>query len=108
MSKPSSWVPGGCTGEPGECDMGEGQCVWGIADDGLPADRRKYADFMWQRSPFELVDRHGDDGAKQSPGRDLSEPYWLARHYNFIQEGRGQVTAWRDTGAAGGPHRCTQ
>jgi hypothetical protein len=34
----------------------------------------------------------------QSPGRDLSEPYWLARYYGFITEGQGQVLAWREVG----------
>jgi hypothetical protein len=33
------------------------------------------------------------------PGADLSEPYWNARRYGFIEEGAGQVLAWEETGS---------
>ncbi len=86
-----------CDGRVGECVMADGKCTNGLADDGLPPRLRGYADFMWQRSPF-TVGASGDGGRKQSPGRDLSEPYWMARYYGYITEGAGQVLAWRDAG----------
>ena len=88
-----------CDGRPGECTLSEGVCAEGLASEGLPASLRIYADFMWQRSPFDIGNPHAVDGQVQSPGRDLSEPYWMARHYGFITAGAGQVLAWRDTGA---------
>ena len=53
---------------------------------------------MWQRGPFDLGERVGVEGQLQSPGRDLSEPYWMARYYGYIKEGQGQVLAWQDAG----------
>ncbi|MCC7382189.1 MAG: hypothetical protein IT384_10180 [Deltaproteobacteria bacterium] len=88
-----------CDGRPGECRMADGKCADGLASKGLSADRRRYADFMWQRSPFDIGEAHGADGQVQSPGRDLSEPYWMARHYGYVTEGAGQVLAWRDAGS---------
>jgi hypothetical protein len=95
----SATITRDCDGRPGECVMADGRCVDGIASSGLSADQRRYADFMWQRSPFDLGESPAVDGMKQSPGRDLSEPYWMARHDGLIEEGRGQVLAWRDDGA---------
>lgn len=88
-----------CDGRPGECTFDDGQCAEGLASEGLPSSLRTYADFMWQRSPFEIGDPHQVDGQKQSPGLDLSEPYWLARFYGFITEGQGQVLAWQNVGS---------
>jgi hypothetical protein len=88
-----------CDGSPGECVMGDGLCADPLASEGLPVSLRAYADFAWQRNPFRLGDNHAQDGVVQSPGRDLTEAYWLARYYGFINEGRGQVLAWRDVGA---------
>ena len=88
-----------CDGRPGECVMEDGRCTEALADDGLPPRLRKYADFMWQRSPFQVGEGRGDHGRKQSPGRDLAEPYWMARYYGFIEQGVGQVLAWQDGGA---------
>jgi hypothetical protein len=85
-----------CDGRGGECRMSDGLCTDGLASEGLPSSLRSYADFMWQRSPFSLGDRHSVDGQVQSPGRDLTEPYWLMRHYGFLDQGAGQVLAWRD------------
>jgi hypothetical protein len=73
-------------------------CTQAIASQGLPPDLRRYGDFMWQRSPFDIGAAYGVEGHRQSPGRDLSEPYWMARHYGYITEGRGQVLAWREVG----------
>lgn len=88
-----------CDGRPGECTMADGMCVEGIASDGLPSSLRIYADFMWQRSPFTLGGNYGADGQKQSPGRDLTEPYWTARYYGMINEGTDHVLAWEDAGS---------
>ena len=87
-----------CDGRAGECVMADGKCVEGLASEGLPPNLRHYGDFMWQRSPFQIGDDRDTEGRLQSPGRDLSEPYWMARHYGFITEGAGQVLAWRETG----------
>ena len=89
-----------CEGRANECPMADGTCAEGLASTGLPADLRAYADFMWQRSPYTIGQRHTGDGRHQSPGRDLSEPYWMARYYGYITEGAGQVLAWRDSGVA--------
>jgi len=78
--------------------MDDGMCTRGLASRGLPSSLRAYGDFIWQRSPFEIGDPRGVDGQKQSPGRDLTEPYWIARHYGYITEGAGQVLAWKDAG----------
>ncbi|MGM0578898.1 MAG: hypothetical protein ACQEXJ_24460, partial [Myxococcota bacterium] len=89
-----------CDGRPGECTFeSDDTCADGIASDGLPPSLRIYADFMWQRSPFEIGYSTGLEGGKQSPGRDLSEPYWMARFYDYITAGDGQVLAWEDVGA---------
>jgi hypothetical protein len=95
----SSHITHDCDGRPGECVMNDGQCVDGIASAGLPVGLRRYADFLWQRGPYDLGESVAVEGAKQSPGRDLSEEYWMARYYGFLPEGRGQVLAWRDEGA---------
>lgn len=88
-----------CDGRAGECVMADGQCTDGIASDGLPPSLRTYGDFMWQRSPFTLGEQYAIDGQKQSPGRDLTEPYWMARYYGMIAEGDRQVLAWEDIGS---------
>jgi hypothetical protein len=88
-----------CDGRPGECTFADGKCADGLASRGLPAPLRAYADFMWQRSPFQIGDNHAVDGQLQSPGRDLAEPYWMARYYGLIEAGAGQVLAWREAGS---------
>lgn len=89
-----------CDGRPGECTMEDGRCANGLASEGLPSSLRAYGDFIWQRSPFKIGDPRGIDGQKQSPGRDLAEPYWIARYYGLLDDGAGQVLAWRDDGAS--------
>jgi hypothetical protein len=88
-----------CDGRPGECKMADGKCVRGLASEGLPVSLRQYSQFIWQRSPFELGVDFGEHGQKQGPSRDFTESYWLARHFGFIEEGSGQVLAWRDVGS---------
>ncbi|MCA9549850.1 MAG: hypothetical protein KC933_07435 [Myxococcales bacterium] len=87
-----------CDGRPRECALDDGRCAQGLASEGLPSSLRAYGDFIWQRSPFTIGDPRAVDGDKQSPGRDLTEPYWIARHYGYITEGKGQVLAWRPSG----------
>ncbi len=88
-----------CDGRPGECQMPDGKCVDGLASTGLPTPLRSYEDFLWQRSPFSFGEQYAVEGAAQSPGRDLSEPYWMARHYGYLSEGAGQVLAWTSAGS---------
>ncbi|HOX44052.1 MAG TPA: hypothetical protein PK668_10670 [Myxococcota bacterium] len=88
-----------CDGRPGECQLETGECADALASEGLPPSLRRYADFMWQRGPFELGEGVAVEGQKQSPGTDLSEPYWMSRYYRFLTEGEGQVLAWQDLGA---------
>lgn len=96
----SSWSSSspGVAPKTGECMMEDGTCADALASEGLPPRLHAYADFMWQRSPFHLGDDNAMDGQKQSPGRDLTEPYRLARYYGYIEEGAAQILVWRDAG----------
>jgi hypothetical protein len=85
-----------CDGRPGECLLDDGLCAEPLAVAGLPPRLRQYADFLWQRNPYGIGEE--GDGRKQSPGLDLSGPYWMARYYGLIQEGRGSLLAWQDAG----------
>jgi len=87
-----------CEGKTHECVLEDGLCADGIASDGLPPDLRGYADFMWQRSPFRVGYSSWIEGRVQSPGRDLSEPYWMARYYGFAQTEGARALAWRGSG----------
>ncbi|MDH5490791.1 MAG: hypothetical protein OEY14_02345 [Myxococcales bacterium] len=87
-----------CSGAPDECPLSTG-CASMMADEPVAMGERPFTDFLWQRNPFQLGASHFVQGRQQSPGLDLIESYWLARHYGFITEGEGQVLAWRD-GAA--------
>jgi len=87
-----------CTGQPGECVMDDGLCADPMASDPLPPMLRPWADYLWQRNPFAIGD-HRPHGRRQSPGIDLTEEYWMARFYDFIEGGDGQVLAWRPVGA---------
>ncbi len=87
-----------CDGRPRECVFDDGRCAEGLAAEGLPPRLRRYADCMWQRSPFHIGEAFGASGTKQSPGRDLAEPFWLGRYYQLLSQGRGQVLAWQDLG----------
>ena len=86
-----------CDGRPGECKMQDGACTQGMASEGLPPSLRAYADFAWQRSPYQIGDGDGG-GRKQSPGMDLSQAFWLAAHYGYLAEAKGLVLAWKDAG----------
>ncbi len=95
-AKPISYT---CDDRAGECIMSDGKCVEGLASMGLPPTQRPYADFMWQRNPFQLGDPIRTPGTRQSPGIDLSEPYWMARHYGMTNSGENKVLAWADSGS---------
>lgn len=86
-----------CTGASNECPMSDGLCARAIASGPLPPMLRPWADYLWQRSPYTM----GEDrthGLRQSPGIDLMEEFWMARFYDFVSAGEGQVLAWRDIG----------
>ncbi len=87
-----------CSGGAGECKMADGACTKGMASEGLPPGLRAYADFAWQRNPYQLGDG-GDGGRKQSPGMDLSQAFWLAAHYGYLPQAKGLVLAWQDGGS---------
>ena len=86
-----------CTGGSEECLMEDGLCTHAEASAPLPPDLRRWADYTWQRNPFELGDDR-TDGTRQSAGTDYTEQYWMARFYDFLG-GDLEVLAWRDTGA---------
>ena len=88
-----------CTGSIGECGMADGQCTRTMAAAPLAVELRRYADFAWQRSPFEIGEAYQKEGGTQSPGVDLIEAYWLARYYDFVDDGEELVLAWRDAGS---------
>ena len=45
----------------------------------IPVNLRVPTDFLWQRSPFQLVG--GGSGVIESAGIDYILPYWMARYY---------------------------
>ena len=49
--------------------------------DPLPVPLRVPTDFLWQRSPFQLVG--GGSGLIESAGIDYILPYWMARLYGL-------------------------
>ena len=48
----------------------------------IPVPRRIRTDFLWQRSPFQLMG--GGDGRIEGPGIDFILPYWMARHFQVL------------------------
>lgn len=84
-----------CDGRAGECKMADGSCTNGLASEGLPAGLRPYADFTWQRNPYQIGDG-GNGGRHQSPGRDLSQAFWLGTAYGMLPQAKGKVLAWQD------------
>src|SRR5262249_24978946 len=54
----------------------------GEACNPIPADQRVPADFLWQRSPFQLTG--GGAGLIESAGIDYILPYWMARYYAVV------------------------
>lgn len=52
------------------------------ACDPIPVELRVRTDFLWQRSPFQLVG--GGAGNIESAGIDYILPYWMARFYGIL------------------------
>lgn len=50
----------------------------------IPIPLRVPTDFLWQRSPFQLVG--GGQGIIEEAGIDYILPYWMARYYGVIRE----------------------
>ncbi len=96
-----SSITNDCKGIDGECPMENGTCARTMTDQALPVELRRYADVLWQRSPYEIGELYSVSGSTQSAGLDLIEAFWLGRHAGSIDHGAGQVLAWRDLGACG-------
>ncbi|MBU1432210.1 hypothetical protein KKF91_16865, partial [Myxococcota bacterium] len=97
LSVPGARIAYPCAGASGECVMADGLCTTGAASAPLPPELRRWGDYTWQRSPYDIGETHAD-GRAQSPGTDYSEQYWMARFYGFI-EGAPRALAWRVTEA---------
>jgi len=52
--------------------------------DPIPIPQRIPTDFLWQRSPFQLVG--GGASTIEGAGVDYILPYWMARYYGVIHE----------------------
>jgi hypothetical protein len=50
----------------------------------VPVVRRVPTDFIWQRSPFQVLG--GGYGVIETAGIDYILPYWMARYHNIVQE----------------------
>jgi len=50
----------------------------------LPIPLRVTTDFLWQRSPFQLVG--GGSGTIEGAGIDYILPYWMARYYGVVHD----------------------
>jgi hypothetical protein len=48
----------------------------------IPIELRERTDFLWQRSPFQLVGQGA--GQVENPGIDYILPYWMARYYGVV------------------------
>lgn len=51
----------------------------------IPVLQRVRTDFLWQRSPFQLVG--GGEGKIEGAGIDYILPYWMARFYGLYENG---------------------
>ncbi len=98
IAVPGESISDECTGESDECSLTTGLCATAMASEALPIPLRDVQDFQWQRSPYKLGSTSSSQGTQQYPGIDYLEPYWLARHFDLITAGDGQVLVWRDSG----------
>ena len=98
VTVPGEKVAFDCTGAPSECVMDDGKCTTAVASEPLPGPLRRWADYTWQRSPFDIGETRAN-GITQSPGTDYAEQYWMARFYGFIP-GAPAVLAWRPSEAS--------
>ncbi len=99
----TGWRTHDCVGSPYECEIAPGKCVRAMASGPLPVHLRNHTDYLWQRNPFTLGTGTwpGGEGYRQFAGSDYSVPYWNARRYGFVEEGEGQVLAWKPVGTCG-------
>jgi hypothetical protein len=51
----------------------------------IPIPLRVTTDFLWQRSPFQLVG--GGSGTVEGAGIDYILPYWMGRYYKVVDDG---------------------
>ncbi len=93
---PGEIITSECRGLATECVFEDGLCAPRYATEPLPVEQRRHSDFIWQRNPYAIGQSAGHE---QSPGLDLIEPYWIARHTGALEEGAGQALAWRTLGA---------
>jgi hypothetical protein len=56
------------------------------ACEAIPVVDRPHTDFLWQRSPFQLVGQ--GSGRIETAGIDYILPYWMARYYGIVEEGK--------------------
>ncbi len=57
----------------------------------IPVPQRITTDFLWQRSPFQMVS--GGDGLIETAGIDYILPYWMARYYGVVDDTLRAVSA---------------
>ncbi len=98
MGNLTGWETHACSGSEWECEIDPGECVQKQSSVALPVNLRKHTDYLWQRNPFDLSAGAGIQGKRQFAGSDYSVPYWNARRYGFVEEGSGQVLAWKPLG----------
>ena len=58
-----------------------------VACEPIPVPERVNTDFIWQRSPFQLV--AGGTGTIETAGIDYILPYWMARYYGIVDRDAG-------------------
>lgn len=59
----------------------------------IPIPRRVTTDFLWQRSPFQLVG--GGSGVIEGAGIDYILPYWMGRYYKVVDDDNGRASDHR-------------
>jgi hypothetical protein len=59
-------------------------CAEDRACDPAPVQRRIPTDFIWQRSPFQVLG--GGYGRIETAGIDYILPYWMARYHKIVNE----------------------
>ncbi len=57
-------------------------CGANRACEAIPVQERVRTDFLWQRSPFQMI--NDSDGTIETAGIDYILPYWMARYYGVI------------------------
>src|SRR5947209_19461879 len=74
----------------------------------IPVSLRTPTDFLWQRSPFQLMG--GGTGTIETAGIDYILPYWMARYYSVgstfrVQSAAADRSEERRVGKAWRPRR---